>query len=87
LENSITQAIKAGYTRLYGVLHFPPTNEKKEPSGFTEIFQKYAIPQVVYGHVHAKSNFKNAIKGNFHGVNYWLTSCDYLDFKLIQLPE
>ena len=87
LENSILQAIKADYTRIYGVLHFPPTNEKKETSGFTEIFQKYAITQVVYGHVHAKSNFRNAIKGNFHGVNYWLTSCDYLEFKLIQLPE
>jgi len=87
LENSILQALKAGYTKIIGVLHFPPTNEKKEPSGFTEIFQKYAITQVVYGHVHAKSNFKNAINGNFHDVTYWLTSCDYLDFKLLQLPE
>ena len=87
LENSIKQAQKSGFTKILGVLHYPPTNEKKEPSGFTEIFERYGITQAVYGHVHGKSNFRNALNGNYRGVNYWSTSCDYLDFKLMQLPE
>ncbi len=82
LELSIRQARAAGYNDIIGVLHFPPTNEKKEPSGFTDIFEKNEIKQVVYGHIHGKSNFRNALKGNYHGVDYQLTSCDYLDFKL-----
>lgn len=85
LENSIKQAKAQGFEKIIGVLHFPPTNEKREPSGFTELFQKYEIKQVVYGHVHAKSNFRNAIKGQFNDVTYHLTSCDYLDFKLLKL--
>ncbi len=85
LENSIRQAQAKGFDKIIGVLHYPPTNEKKEPSGFTELFQKYDIKQVVYGHIHGKSNFRNALKGNFNGVNYHLTSCDFLDFKLLQL--
>ena len=84
LENSLKQAVKAGFEKIYGVLHFPPTNEKKERSGFTDLFESYGVTQVFYGHVHAKSNFKNALNGTFRSVNYTLTSCDYLDFKLLQ---
>lgn len=85
LENSIKMALDAGFTEIIGVLHYPPTNERKEASGFTEIFEKYHVKQVVYGHVHGKPNFKNAINGKFRGIDYFLTSCDFLDFKLLKL--
>ena len=84
LENSILAAQKEGYIKIYGVLHYPPTNEKKEQSEFTNVFQKFGIEEVVYGHIHSKQNFKYGIKGEFEGVKYHLTSCDYLDFKLFQ---
>ncbi|GAB6107965.1 metallophosphoesterase [Fusibacter bizertensis] len=87
LQFSIKQAQAAGYDDIIGVIHYPPTNEKKESSGFTEIFEKNDIKLVVYGHIHGKSNFKNALKGDYHGVNYQLTSCDYLNFKLHLLME
>ncbi|OJV66417.1 MAG: serine/threonine protein phosphatase [Clostridiales bacterium 38-18] len=87
LELSIKEAMKNGYSKIIGVLHFPPTNEHKAASGFTEIFERYGIEHVIYGHVHGKSNFRNALKGEYHGVNYYLTSCDYLDFKLLKLLE
>lgn len=87
LEYSIKQAVAAGYVKIIGVLHFPPTNEKKEPSGFTEIFERYGVKQVVYGHIHAKNNFRYALKGLFRGIDYQLTSCDYLDFKLVRIEE
>lgn len=84
IENSIKSAIKDGYKNLLGVLHYPPTNDKHEPSGFTEIFQKYGVKEVVYGHLHAKSNFKYGLMGEHEGIGYHLTSCDFLDFKLFQ---
>lgn len=87
LEYSIKQAVAAGYEKIIGVLHFPPTNDKKEPSGFTDIFEKYGVKQVVYGHIHAKNNFRYALKGLFRGIDYRLTSCDYLDFKLVRIDE
>lgn len=82
LENSILSARKDGYTKLYGVMHYPPTNDKHDPSGFTEVFERYGVEEVVYGHLHAKSNFKYGIEGTYNGVKYHLTSCDYLDFNL-----
>lgn len=84
VENSILMAKKAGYKTLYGVLHYPPTNDKKDPSAFTEIFEKYEVKEVVYGHIHSKTHFKDGLKGAYNDVNYHLTSCDYLDFKLFR---
>lgn len=84
LENSILSAKKDGYTKLYGILHYPPTNDKHEPSGFTEVFERHEVKEVVYGHLHAKSNFKFGLMGEVGGVTYHLTSCDYLDFKLLK---
>lgn len=84
LENSIMMAKKAGFEKIVGVLHFPPTNDKKEPSRFTETFEKHGVKEVVYGHIHSKQNYKYGIKGLYGSVNYHLTSCDYLDFKLFE---
>ncbi|MBM7562158.1 metallophosphoesterase [Fusibacter tunisiensis] len=84
LENSIQMAQKAGFQKILGVLHYPPTNDLKDPSLFTELFEKYGIEEVIYGHIHAAVNFKYGVKGWFRGVNYHLTSCDFLDFKLFK---
>ncbi len=84
LENSILEASKKGYKKIYGVLHYPPTNEKKEASLFTQVFERYHVQEVIYGHIHSKANFKDGLKGMHLGVKYHLTSCDYLDFKLFQ---
>lgn len=84
LESSILMAKKAGFEKILGVLHYPPTNDLKEPSLFTEIFERHGIREVVYGHIHAAVNYKYGIKGEHRGVNYHLTSCDFLDFKLFE---
>ncbi len=84
LENSILAAKKAGYNNIYGILHYPPTNDKKHPSGFTEIFEKHGVKEVVYGHIHAKANFKYGLNQVFNGVSYHLTSCDFLEFSLFR---
>lgn len=34
------------------MLHFPPTNARLEPSGFTELIEAYAPDALVFGHVH-----------------------------------
>ncbi len=86
LENSIKNALSAGAKKLIAMIHYPPTNEKFEPSGFTAIFEKYQIEHVIYGHLHTKDGFKVGLKGERNGVNYHLTSCDFLDFMPIEIP-
>lgn len=87
LENSLKMAKAAGFEKIIGVLHYPPTNELKEPSLFTELMTSYGVSDVVFGHVHSEPFFKMALQGPFHGVLYHLTACDYLDFKLLRVMD
>lgn len=85
LENSLKMAVAKGYNQIVVALHFPPTNDKREPSMFTEIIERYPVTHVVYGHIHSKEYFNATLKGLHNGVLYYLTSCDYLAFKLLEL--
>ncbi len=53
--------------------HYPP-DEK-----IAELAKKYNIKIWIYGHIH--SNYEENIV-NVDGVDTYLTTCDYLDFKL-----
>jgi len=87
LENSLIAAKNRGFKDIIGVLHYPPTNEQKEPSIFTDLFEKYGVTTVVYGHIHSKPYYDLALQGEYRGVVYHLTSCDYLNFKLKAIRE
>ena len=41
LEMSLQDGVKKGADEIIGVLHFPPTNDKLQPSGFTELMSSY----------------------------------------------
>ena len=71
-------------SRIIVMLHYPPFNEKRAPSGFTEMFEKYGVERVIYGHLHGKA-CRNAFEGIRNGIEYTLCSADHLDFvpKLI----
>lgn len=79
LKMSLEDGKKSGAKTLIGVLHFPPTNDKMQGSGFTELFTQYGVKTCVYGHLHGKEGFKNGIKGVYNVVEYKLVSLDYLD--------
>ena len=80
LENSLKQAVTAGYSRLIGVMHYAPTNEKLEPSGFTELFERYGVDKVVFGHLHTEFGFKSGLTGLYNDVDYQLVSADFRKF-------
>ena len=85
LEMSLKGAKEAGYKDIIGALHYPPTNDKQQMSGFTELFLSYGVKNVVYGHLHGKDIWGRGIKGVFNGTRYDLTSLDYLEGKPIKL--
>ena len=64
---------------MIGVLHYPPTNDKFEPSGFTEIFEAVGVQNVYYGHLHGQNAYKNGLQGTFNGIEYSLISLDRLE--------
>lgn len=79
LENSLKCAAgKAG--RIIAMMHFMPTNEKNEYGGFIELFEKYRVDTVVYGHLHARA-CRYRLPEKCWGINFYLTSADYLNFN------
>ncbi|MEG1524743.1 MAG: metallophosphoesterase [Clostridia bacterium] len=61
------------------MLHFPPFNEKRQASGFTELIEHYGADQVVYAHLHGAAH-KHAFSGERGGVQYTFVAADYLQF-------
>lgn len=84
LELSLQSADKHAAER-WVMLHYPPTNEKHQVSGFIEVMKRYGVSRCIYGHLHGQAGHRNALEGEFEGIRFNLTSCDYIDFKPIQL--
>lgn len=68
---------------LIAMIHYPPFNLKKEPNMFTELFEKNGADKVVFGHIHGGYYFPLVSKIN--GIDYYLTSCDKIGFKLVKI--
>lgn len=85
LEFSLSAAKKAGFRRIIGMMHYPPTNDSMHKSGFTDLYSKYGVEKVVYGHLHGKEGYKNGFKGVMNGVEYILVSLDYLQCNPLQI--
>lgn len=83
LELSLKNLNKDAAVRI-AMTHYPPISADLEISAASMILERYKIHTCVFGHLH---NLKKDLKlfGNRRGVQYILTSCDYLDFipKLI----
>ncbi len=79
LEMSLKSASVRGKP-IIAMLHYPPFNERRQPSGFTELLERYNVMCVVYGHLHDKS-CKNAFEGERNGIRYHLCSADHLSFS------
>ncbi|MBQ8536280.1 MAG: metallophosphoesterase, partial [Clostridia bacterium] len=84
---SLERGAKASQGRpIIVMMHYPPMNEKWEPSPFTQLFEQYGVKQVIYGHLHGGS-VRGAYNGELNGIGYQLTSCDGLGFRLWQCPQ
>lgn len=85
LELSLNQAVKGGYKNIIVMLHYPPTNDAKQISGFTELMEAYRVDDVIYGHLHGQQSFDSSLKGEYGKTHYQLVSADYLDFQLYKV--
>ena len=81
LEFSLKDAEEKGFKRKLAMLHYPPTDERLTKSGFTDLFEKYQVEKVVYGHLHGRDNFGRSLNGVMNATDYSLVSVDYLGCK------
>lgn len=87
LRFSLEEGRKSGAEVLIAALHYPPTNDKMQGSGFTDLLGEFGVKTCVYGHLHGKDAFKNGVKGVMNGVEYRLVSLDYLEAKPLLIYE
>lgn len=85
LKLSLDSAVKKGISKIIGVMHYPPISNKLRNTEFHSIFKEYGVEKVIYGHIHG--SFDSVINNVFDGIEYKLTSCDYLNFKPIKILE
>lgn len=87
MKMSLDQAISQNQNidEIILMMHYAPTNDKKEESGFTKLIKEYPIKTVVYGHLHGEKSFESSIKGMYDGVMYYLISSDYIKFDPIKI--
>jgi len=65
-------------------LHYMPFNSKRETSEFIGLMKKYKVKLCIYGHLHGEGA-RNAVEGEFEGIEFRLVAADYLNFKPVRL--
>jgi hypothetical protein len=60
------------------MLHFPPTNARLEPSGFTERIEAFGPDALVFGHVHGG---REQVVSRLDGVRVLFVAADALGFE------
>ena len=61
------------------MLHYPPFNEKGEPTDFADLIRGHGVDHAVYGHLHGRS-CPGSFEGDHEGTRYHLVSADHLQF-------
>jgi len=73
------EARRTEIDKLIVALHYPPVNERHEPSGFTELIDEHGADACVYGHLHGES-IATALTGKRGRTSYHLVSADAVEF-------
>ncbi|MDK2801160.1 MAG: uncharacterized protein PWP27_385 [Clostridiales bacterium] len=87
LELSIQQGLKYNPSEIIVALHYPPVNRYRDmQSGFIKLLKKYGVKTCIYGHLHANSQ-RNALIGEYEGIQFYLVACDYINFRPLKLKD
>ena len=77
-------ALRANGEKTVVMTHFPPFNSKLEDSEMMQLFKKYGVDVVVYGHLHSYDKKQKKLFEK-DGIKYYLTSCDLVGNRLVEI--
>jgi len=75
---------RSEFDSLIVALHYPPTSQNHESTGFTELIEQYRADICVYGHLHG-DDIRTALTGLHRGVMYYLVSADAAGFQPVEI--
>ncbi len=75
------QRIKKEGDKVVFIIHYPPLLSRK-PSVFTNLFEKYGVDSVIFGHLHGIRSDRFIELNN---IKYYLTSTDMVGHRLTKI--
>ncbi len=81
---SAANKLKTADEKIVFITHYPPFNNKVEPSEYTRLIEEHGVNIVVFGHLHGYVNPK-MLFNEINGVKYYLTSCDAVKNTLVEI--
>jgi len=85
LKDAVAKKGNDTEVKIIAILHYPPFNATVDQSAFTDLCEKYGVVACVYGHLHGKQRGQGEFVTKKNGVTYYLTSCDLLGHKLVEV--
>lgn len=70
--------------KVIAVMHYPPFNGSYDDSAFVRQFVANDIKTVVYGHLHGK-DCRASLHMKKYNIDFYLTSCDLVGNKLVEI--
>lgn len=87
LEKSLAQLSTSAELKIC-LTHFPPISVTPQANIITSMIANAGVQKCLYGHLHGiNTDYAPAADCEIDGVNYQLTSADWLDFKLKFIGE
>ena len=77
------EKLKQEGDKLIAMIHYPPFGLKSESTLFTDLFESNGVEKAVFGHIHGAAYFP--LKTWRGKVEYVLTSCDKVGFRLVKI--
>ena len=84
LSLNAVNKIRQENDKVIALIHYPPFNVRREDSLFSKLFEENKVDKVIYGHLHGKDVRADKLVVK-NGVEYYLTSCDQVDNKLVEV--
>jgi len=84
LKLSIAEAEKLGGDRRFALVHYPPRYTDGRVTPAVELLEQAGVSVCVYGHLHGRDH-RHGFQGEANGIRYFLTSCDAIDFRPIEI--
>ena len=71
-------AMRTPHQPLVIMLHYPPFTSDGQATAYSELIERYAPAQCLYGHLHRDDEWEQAVSGERNGITYRLMAADYL---------
>lgn len=72
---------------LYVLWHYPPFGRDGRPGPWIPLFEAAGATAVVYGHLHAESQWSAAVQGVVGGVRYHCVAADAVGFRPLRIDR